>query len=233
MNKNVYLFFVVVILLLVSVGLLFYPAERSGTKIGANISFRDVEFGYSEPHQKRVYEDMTADISVFQEKKRIRMLKNQQSDVSKPLSATGVVSYVNSDLSFFNETTIPKKLLSNNSNYVFRKYNLESTLALVQPKLGDYQRLNIHKGVEHLHGESSRVEVGTVMGVECSHEFEDINWSEDGLFASCGNCNSRGEVLGFNDDGTLKIEWTPIGDVVLPILLMAVCYVLLMLCCKR
>lgn len=88
-----------------------------------------------------------------------------------------------------------------------------------------YSNINIrNKGIA-ITSNGSTVMTGTIYGASEEHDHEAIFDNEGNI--SCGHdgCNATGKWVAGSGTGYMEIEWAPIGDTILPLLLFMLIYI--------
>lgn len=225
MNKNFYFLLSVVALILVAVVMIFYPSELEISSNVDNITFKNTKLGES----NLVFEDMNATIDMTNHR-RLKVAKYRDNAKLKTLGQTNV-NYVNSELTLASGSNLPRTTLAANTPQGFRRYISDNSSAQSVVNIAGFQQLNIaNAGV--LNQVGGVVQIGNIAAVafdDCSHE--NIDWSNDGPWGHCTDCGGNGTITGdINSDGTIDIddmEWVPIGDIVVPMMLFGFIYLLL------
>lgn len=225
MNKNFYFLLSIVALILVAVVMIFYPSELEISSNVDNITFKNTKLGES----NLVFEDMNATINMTNHR-RLKVAKYRDNAKLKTLGQTNV-NYVNSELTLAFGSNLPRTTLAANTPQGFRRYISDNSSAQSVVNIAGFQKLNVaNAGVFNQVG--GVVQIGNIAAVafdDCSHE--NIEWSDDGPWGHCTDCGGNGTITGdINSDGTIDIddmEWVPIGDIVVPMMLFGFIYLLL------
>lgn len=226
MNKNFYFLLSVIVLIVITVVLIFYPSEPEIYNTSGNITFKDTKLSNSGP---LVFEDMKATIDMDNHR-RLKVAKYRDNAKLKTLGQTNV-NYVNSELTLASGSNLPRTTLAANTPQGFRRYISDNSSAQSVVNIAGFQQLNVaNAGV--LNQVGGVVQIGNIAAVafdDCSHE--NIEWSDDGPWGHCTDCGGNGTITGdINSDGTIDIddmEWVPIGDIVVPMMLFGFIYLLL------
>lgn len=225
MNKNFYFLLSIVALILVAVVMIFYPSELEISSNVDNITFKNTKLGES----NLVFEDMNATINMTNHR-RLKVAKYRDNAKLKTLGQTNV-NYVNSELTLASGSNLPRTTLAANTPQGFRRYISDNSSAQSVVNIAGFQKLNVaNAGVFNQVG--GVVQIGNIAAVafdDCSHE--NIEWSDDGPWGHCTDCGGNGTITGdINSDGTIDIddmEWVPIGDILVPMMLFGFIYLLL------
>ena len=229
MNKNFYFLLSVVALILVAVVMIFYPSKPEIYSNLENITFKNTKLGES----NLVFEDMNATIDMTNHR-RLKVAKYRDNAKLKTLGQTNV-NYVNSELTLASGSNLPRTTLAANTPQGFRRYISDNSSSQAVVNVAGFQQLHIN-GSNHSSG--GVVQVGSIASVafdDCTHE--NIEWSNEGPWGHCTDCGGNGTITGdINSDGTIDIddmEWVPLGDVVIPMLLLAFSYLVIMFIYKK
>ena len=227
MNKTLYFFIAILGMIVVAIGLLFYPTKPTAVNNTSHITLRDESINFAK--RTEVYEDMNAEIKGGKSRKNAKIRYRRGEDVSKSVSNTGLVSYVNNDLSLSSGNRLPQMTL-NNQQQTYRRYISDNSGAQIVSNPTGYQQLQIrnasHNGVVH---------IGNMMGAniafeDCNHE--NVTWDEGFATGSCDDCNGKVTITGDkNNDGYIDqddMNWVPIGDALLPMSILALAYLLIL-----
>ena len=227
MNKNFYFLLSVIVLIVITVVLIFYPSEPEIYNTSGNITFKDPKLSNSGP---LVFEDMKATIDMDNHR-RLKVAKYHDRTKMKSHVSDANANYVNGDLSLMAKSNMPHTSLAVNNAQGFRRYISDNSSAQSVVNIAGFQKLNVaNAGVFNQVG--GVVQIGNIAAVafdDCSHE--NIEWSDDGPWGHCTDCGGNGTITGdINSDGTIDIddmEWVPIGDIVVPMMLFGFIYLLL------
>lgn len=227
MNKNFYFLLSVIVLIVITVVLIFYPSEPEIYNTSGNITFKDTKLSNSGP---LVFEDMKATIDMDNHR-RLKVAKYHDRTKMKSHVSDANANYVNGDLSLMAKSNMPHTSLAVNNAQGFRRYISDNSSAQSVVNIAGFQKLNVaNAGVFNQVG--GVVQIGNIAAVafdDCSHE--NIEWSDDGPWGHCTDCGGNGTITGdINSDGTIDIddmEWVPIGDIVVPMMLFGFIYLLL------
>jgi hypothetical protein len=226
MNKTFYFFIAILGMIIVAIGLLFYPTTPAVVSNTSHITLRDESVNFEK--RTEVYEDMKAEIMGRKSRKIAKVRYKRGENVSKSVSNTGLVGYVNSDLSLSSGNILPQMTL-NNQQQTYRRYISDNSGAQMVSNPAGYQQLqmrNSHDGA---------VQIGNMMGAniafeDCNHE--NVTWSNDFATGSCNDCNGKVTITGdTNNDGYIDqddMHWVPLGDVVVPMLMLALTYLFML-----
>ena len=223
MNKNFYFLLSIVALILVAVVMIFYPSELEISSNVDNITFKNTKLGES----NLVFEDMNATINMTNHR-RLKVAKYHDRTKMKSHVSDANANYVNGDLSLMAKSNMPHTSLAVNNAQGFRRYISDNSSAQSVVNIAGFQKLNVaNAGVFNQVG--GVVQIGNIAAVafdDCSHE--NIEWSDDGPWGHCTDCGGNGTITGdINSDGTIDIddmEWVPIGDIVVPMMLFGFIY---------
>lgn len=225
MNKNFYFLLSVIVLIVITVVLIFYPSEPEIYNTSGNITFKDTKLSNSGP---LVFEDMKATIDMDNHR-RLKVAKYHDRTKMKSHVSDANANYVNGDLSLMAKSNMPHTSLAVNNAQGFRRYISDNSSSQAVVNVAGFQQLHINGSNHSLSGV---VQVGSIASVafdDCSHE--NIEWSDDGPWGHCTDCGGNGTITGdINSDGTIDIddmEWVPIGDIVVPMMLFGFIYLLL------
>ena len=229
MNKNFYFLLLVVALIVGAVVMIFYPSEPEIYSSVDNITFKNTKLNES----NLVFEDMNATIDMTNHR-RLKVAKYRDNAKLKILGQTNV-NYVNSELTLASGSNLPRTTLAANTPQGFRRYISDNSSSQAVVNVAGFQQLHIN-GSNHSSG--GVVQVGSIASVafdDCTHE--NIEWSNEGPWGHCTDCGGNGTITGdINSDGTIDIddmEWVPLGDVVIPMLLLAFSYLVIMFIYKK
>ena len=113
MNKTFYFFIAILGMIIVAIGLLFYPTTPAVVSNTSHITLRDESVNLEK--RTEVYEDMKAEIMGRKSRKIAKVRYKRGENVSKSVSNTGLVSYLNNDLSLSSGNILPQMTLNNQS----------------------------------------------------------------------------------------------------------------------
>lgn len=229
MNKNFYFLLLVVALIVGAVVMIFYPSEPEIYSSVDNITFKNTKLNES----NLVFEDMNATIDMS--RRRLKVAKYHDRTKMKSHVSDANANYVNGDLSLMAKSNMPHTSLAVNNAQGFRRYISDNSSSQAVVNVAGFQQLHIN-GSNHSSG--GVVQVGSIASVafdDCTHE--NIEWSNEGPWGHCTDCGGNGTITGdINSDGTIDIddmEWVPLGDVVIPMLLLAFSYLFIMFIYKK
>ena len=230
MNKNFYFLLLVVALIVGAVVMIFYPSEPEIYSSVDNITFKNTKLNES----NLVFEDMKATIDM-DNRRRLKVAKYHDRTKMKSHVSDANANYVNGDLSLMAKSNMPHTSLAVNNAQGFRRYISDNSSSQAVVNVAGFQQLHIN-GSNHSSG--GVVQVGSIASVafdDCTHE--NIEWSNEGPWGHCTDCGGNGTITGdINSDGTIDIddmEWVPLGDVVIPMLLLAFSYLVIMFIYKK
>ena len=229
MNKNFLFLLAILIMLIASTVLIFYPSKLDVMNANGNITFRKEE--KLSTTSSVVYEDM---VSTIDRSNHRRLEVEKYRDRMRMESALNVnsVSYVSGNASLMSGSAQPRVMVSAGSpTQGYKRYVSDNSVGPNIVNVAGFQQLRIEMTGLHSHDEI--VQVGGMMGAiafdDCTHEH--VDWSTDGAFGTCTDCNGQGTIIGDkNGDGTIDMddmEWVPIGDIVVPMMLFGFIYLLL------
>ena len=236
MNKTLYLFLVVVSLIALSVGMLFYNLDPVIVDHTDNITFRDTKL--ENPFKNRNLNERmvaTVDRSFHRDLNVKRYQGKLVADINSP-SANGSVTYVNGDLSLMSNGAMSKKVaLFGNNQPAYSRFIVDNSSSQMVANVAGYQSLHIRQAHSHVqvHGYQGIVETGGMFATAADHDHD--------LDLEKGGCTHKGcdatfdweaflqdNVIGGITSDKLDEYWkVPLGDVLLPMLLMALGYLLL------
>lgn len=225
-NRKVY-FLIAIFVMILAVGWLIV-SPSSDTNQSVNITFRsDSKLGGPET---LVFEDMNATIE--QTSRHLKVAKYHDKIKMKAVSSTGLVSYVDNNLSLMSSESRPKVSLGMSNQQTYRRYVVDNSQSQTVANIAGYQQIQLNSAGVMSNGV---VQIGNTMAAQysvedCPHEHVNWGWSEeDGLFGTCTDCNGKGTMTDSDGDGIIDadgMEWAPVGDAVLPMLLLALGYLL-------
>ena len=227
-NRKVY-FLIAIFAMILAVGWLIL-SPSSDTNQSVNITFRgDSKLGGPET---LVFEDMNATVDRGSGR-RLKVAKYKDKTQMKAVSTTGLISYVDGGLSLMSSSTQPRVALSMSNQQTYRRYVVDNSQGQVVANIAGYQQIQLHNSASVMQG--GVVQIGNTMAAQysvddCPHTNVNWGWSEeDGLFGTCTDCNGKGTMTDSDGDGIIDadgMEWVPVGDAVLPMLLLALGYLL-------
>lgn len=236
MNKTLSLFLVVVSLIALSVGMLFYDLDPVIVDHTDNITFRDTKL--ENPFKNRnLNEQMvaTVDRSFHRDLNVKRYQGKLVADINSP-SANGAVTYVNGDLSLMSNGAMSKKVaLFGNNQPAYSRFIVDNSSSQMVANVAGYQSLHIRQAHSHVqvHGYQGVVETGGMFATVADHDHElDLEHggcTHDGCDATFDwEAFYQDAVIGGITSDKLDEYWkVPLGDVLLPMLLMVLGYLLL------
>ena len=234
MNKAIYLFFAVVALIVLSVGMLFYNLDPVIVNHTSNITFRDTKL--QEPLKNRNWDEQMVATLEKSSHRNLNVKKYQGkivADINSP-SINKSVSYVNGDLSLMSNSAMPRVALSGTNQPIYRRFMVDNSSSQMVANVVGYQSLHIRQSHSHVHSYGGVIETGGMLAAGCDHVL-------DLSTGSCANgCGATLDIEAFlKENGTLggltnenAIWKEPLGDVILPMLMMVLGY-LLMIFIKR
>ena len=242
MNKTLSLFLVVVSLIALSVGMLFYNLDPVIVDHTDNITFRDTKL--ENPFKNRnLNEQMVATVDrSFHRNLNVKRYQGKLvADINSP-SANGAVTYVNGDLSLMSNGAMSKKVaLFGNNQPAYSRFIVDNSSSQMVANVAGYQSLHIRQARSHVqvHGYQGIVETGGMFAAAAEHDHE-LDVEEGGC--THDGCDATFDWEAFYQDAVIggitsdKLDeyWkVPLGDVLLPMLLMALGYLLLVGIKKR
>lgn len=235
MNKNFCFLLLVLSMILVAGGLVFYPSVPELIDTSRNITFRKDAKLYT--LKQLEFEDMISDVDRSFHR-RLQVAKYQDKLKLKSNLNDGLLSYVNGDLSLMQGTPQYRVSLNSGTQQGYRRYVSDNSVGPVNINVVNFQDLDISRG-GYSHG-GGVVQIGGIMATipfdECTHENVDWDWTNGGALGSCTDCNGKGTITDLNGDGIIDfddIKWTPLGDFVMPMLLMVLSYLIIRLVNKK
>lgn len=228
MNKAIYLFFAVVALIVLSVGMLFYNLDPVIVNHTSNITFRDTKL--QGPLKNRNWDEQMVATLEKSSHRNLNVKKYQGkivADINSP-SINKSVSYVNGDLSLMSNSTMPRVALSGTNQPIYRRFMVDNSSSQMVANVAGYQSLHIRQPHSHVHSYGGVIETGGMLAAGCDHVL-------DLSTGSCANgCGATLDIEAFlKENGTLggltnenAIWKEPLGDVILPMLMMVLGYLL-------
>ncbi len=235
MNKTIYLFFAVIALIVLSVGMLFYNLDPVIVNHTGNITFKDTKI--QEPLKNRNWDEQMVAMLEKSSHRNLNVKKYQGkivADINSP-SINKSVSYVNGDLSLMSNSAMPRVALSGTNQPIYRRFVVDNSSSQMVANVVGYQSLHIRQSHSHVHSYGGVIETGGMLAADCNHQL-------DLSTGSCANgCGATLDIEAFlKENGTLggltnenAIWKEPLGDVLLPMLLMALGYVVMMFVRKK
>lgn len=245
MNKTIYLFLVVIGLLVLSTCMLFYNSNSTIMNHTDNIIFKKTKltYTYSKRNRNRNIIDESMLTTIDRENHRNLQIEKYNNKKITPITSVSNahnVSYLNSNLSLMSNSTMPRITLNgNNIHQSYQRFIADNSVSIVANEVHNYQNLNIRQSHVHSHGlESGVISTGGFMATASNCPHDDISITIEGL--KCNICGATAKLEGVGDgSGSVNggdnggIKWTPIGDILFPMLLMALGYVVMMFVRKK
>lgn len=233
MNKAIYLFFAVVALIVLSVGMLFYNLDPVIVNHTSNITFRDTKL--QEPLKNRNWDEQMVAMLEKSSHRNLNVKKYQGkivADINSP-STNKSVSYVNGDLSLMSNSAMPRVALSGTNQPIYRRFMVDNSSSQMVANVAGYQSLHIRQAHSHVqvHGHQGIVETGGMFAAVAEHKHE-LDLENGGCtFDGCGATldieaflKENGTLGGLTNENAIWKE--PLGDVILPMLMMVLGYLL-------
>ena len=236
MRKNIYFLLSILTLIILATGLVFFDFD-SGTKFNCdNITFK--KDGVILSHEPTIlYGSPDFDRLVKSQTKTSRN-KVQVSNYTvrtnlEVVRPTVLQGYVSNDLSMMSAVA-PRVSVSGNYQAGYKRYISDNSALQAIAAFSMPQALKINMSSLHTHshgGASGVIETGPMMAVGCDHVFDPLNPGECGN--GCGAIPTFPNGWGDGITEDTEIEWVPIGDAIIPMLLCILMYVLLSLRQRR
>ena len=232
MRNAFYLLLVVIGLLATSVVLIYHPSEPQIVNHTDNITFRKDTHKQETSVHKYQNGDMVAEKMADRFYHQSIIVDNNQFKVNYNASGkSGVKSFVNENVSISSGMQNVQYLGLNGGNIAqYKRYAFNQELTPNNSFIANSQPLQISSQARYTHTHSHSgdvVEIGKVMGASgeggCPHK--NVVITEKGL--RCLDCGAIGTLTSVGGQGSAGITWLPLGDVLLPMLLMALGYLLL------
>lgn len=235
MNKTIFLFFAVIALIILSVGMLFYNLDPVIVDHTSNITFRDTKL--QQPLKNRNWDEQMV-ATLERGGHRNLNVKRYQSKIVADInhsSAKKTVSYVSGDLSLMSNSANPRVVLSGTNQPTYRRFMVDNSSSQMVANVAGYQSLHIRQSYSDVHSHGGVIETGGMLAVGCDHVL-------DLSTGSCANgCGATLDIEAFlKENGTLggltnenAIWKEPLGDVLLPMLMMVLVYLLVMVIKKH
>ena len=200
------------------------PSSDANQSVG--ITFRsDSKLGAP---QALVFEDMNATIE--QTSRHLKVAKYHDKIKMKAVSSTGLVSYVDNNLSLMSSESRPKVSLGMSNQQTYRRYVVDNSQSQTVANIAGYQQIQLNSAGVMSNGV---VQIGNTMAAQysvddCPHTNVNWGWSEEnGLFGTCTDCNGKGTMTDSDGDGIIDADgmtWAPLGDALFPMLLLVLLY---------
>ncbi len=244
MNKTIYLFLVVIGLLVLSTCMLFYNPNPTIMNHTDNIIFKNTKLTniYSKRNRNIIIDESMLTTIDRENHRNLQIEKYNNKKITPITSVSNAhnVSYLNSNLSLMSNSTMPRITLNgNNIHQSYQRFIADNSVSIVANEVHNYQNLNIRQSHVHSHGlESGVISTGGFMATASNCPHDDISITTEGL--KCNICGATAKLEGVGDgSGSVNggdnggIKWTPIGDILFPMLLMALGYVVMMFVRKK
>lgn len=223
-NKALILTFAVITVIVV-VFAFSLPLSDSRINNGPNITFRGTNFGNSN-NSVIESEDMVATVD-GRIRRNLKVDASVYNSSSTPKTNSKKVTYVSDDLSMLSNSTMPRVVISNaNVSMMGRASSVGNYLTPLMTQNASHYQVMQMRGVNHSHSFEDVIKTSGHMGAAtaCDHE---LDWQT----LTCKKCGAIAQISGSGSIGGLNsdsIIWeTPIGDAILPLLLLCVGYLLL------
>lgn len=240
MRKNIYFLLSILTLIILATGLVFYDLTPETKSNPNNIIFKKngVVLVQNMPNKVSGSSDFDrltkSQIKTSRTKVQVRNYTVRTNlEVVRPTVLQG---YVSNDLSMMSAVA-PRVSVSGNYQAGYKRYISDNSASQAIAAFSMPQALKINMSSLHTHshgGASGVIETGTMMGAVMNHDhiFDPLNpdkCGQDGCDAIPTFPNGWGD--GITED--TEIEWVPLGDAIIPMLLCVLMYVLLSLRQRR
>ncbi|MBO5346485.1 MAG: hypothetical protein J6A44_06250 [Paludibacteraceae bacterium] len=237
MRKNIYFLLSILTLIILATGLVFYDLTPETKSNSNNIIFKKDGVVLVQNMPNKVSGSSDFDRLVKSQTKTSRN-KVQVSNYTvrtnlEVVRPTVLQGYVSNDLSMMSAVA-PRVSVSGNYQAGYKRYISDNSASQAIAAFSMPQALKINMSSLHTHshgGASGVIETGPMMAVGCDHVFDPLNPGECGN--GCGAIPTFPNGWGDGITEDTEIEWVPIGDAIIPMLLCVLMYVLLSLRQRR
>ena len=226
MSKNIYFLLSIIALLALVVGLIFYDFNSYDKSDFSNITFRNENVIINRGVSSRNTTSSDFSNLNFNQTSSSRKIKVRKYHVKTDLQAANTnSSYVSGDLSMMSNS-VPRVSLNVNAFAGYRRYVSDNSASQMIMGVSTPQtlKINFNSSHSHSHAVGGVVQTGPMMAASCDHIFDPLNPGECGN--GCGAIPTFPNGWGDGITEDTEIEWVPIGDIMYPMLLLAVMYMI-------